>query len=50
MKTIFNLICVAYATILRTLIVKAIDDPNSEVDEFVLERLDALFNYKQTEK
>ncbi len=34
-----------YATILRELIVKAIDNPDSEVDEFVLMLLDRLFGY-----
>lgn len=34
-----------YKTILRELIVKAIDNPNSEVDDFVLALLDRLFDY-----
>lgn len=34
-----------YRTILRELIVKAIDNPDSEVDEFVLSLLDKLFEY-----
>ena len=34
-----------YATILRELVFKAIDNPDSEVDEFVLTLLDRLFGY-----
>lgn len=34
-----------YKTILRELIVKAIDNPDSEVDEFILAMLDRLFDY-----
>lgn len=34
-----------YRTILRDLIKEAIDNPNSEVDEFVLDMLDRLFRY-----
>ncbi|KKM83915.1 hypothetical protein LCGC14_1304480 [marine sediment metagenome] len=34
-----------YATILRELVFNAIDNPDSEVDEFVLKLLDRLFDY-----
>jgi len=34
-----------YKTILRQLIMEAIDNPDSEVDEFVLSLLDKLFDY-----
>jgi len=34
-----------YATILRPLVLNAIDNPDSEIDEFVMARLDDLFNY-----
>ena len=34
-----------YRTILRDLILKAIDNPDSEVDDFVLKMLDNLFEY-----
>ena len=49
MKAILRIIEFAYATILRKLVVKAIDDPESEVDDFILELLDRLFNYKQND-
>jgi len=47
MKAIYVIICYAYKTILRDLVKKAIDDPDSEVDEFVLSLLDKLFDYKE---
>ena len=34
-----------YKTILRDLVAQAIDNPNSEVDEFVMKMLDRLFDY-----
>lgn len=34
-----------YRTVLRELIVNAIDNPNSEVDEFFLKLLDNIFEY-----
>jgi len=47
MKTIYRIICYAYSVVLRDLVKKAIDDPDSEVDEFVLSLLDKLFDYKE---
>ena len=41
----FSLIKFAYKTILRDLVFKAIDNPDSEVDEFVMKMLDRLFDY-----
>jgi len=34
-----------YKTILRDLIVQAIDNPDSDIDEFVIKLLDRLFDY-----
>ncbi len=34
-----------YKTILRDLVANAIDNPDSEVDEFVMQMLDNLFGY-----
>jgi len=34
-----------YRTILRDLIISAIDNPDSDVDDFVLRLLDRLFDY-----
>ena len=45
MKALYALIKLAYATILRKLVLKAIDDPNSEVDDIVMGVLDRLFDY-----
>ena len=35
----------AYSTILRELLINAIDNPDSEVDEFIVAMLDRLFDY-----
>ena len=45
MVKVFFIIKIVYKTILRDLIIKAIDDPDSEVDDFVLALLDRLFDY-----
>ena len=45
MKAIYALVKLAYATILRKLVLKAIDDPDSEVDDVVMGILDRLFGY-----
>lgn len=50
MKAIFKIICMVYATILRPLVLKAIDNPDSEIDDFVMARLDDLFNYGEDDK
>ncbi len=34
-----------YKTVLRDLIVKAIDNPDSDIDEFVIKMLDRIFDY-----
>lgn len=39
------LIKFAYKAILRDLLIKAIDNPDSEVDEFIVAMLDRLFEY-----
>ena len=52
MKTfaIWSLIKFAYKSILRPLVFKAIDDPDSEIDDFVMRILDNLFEYDGTDK
>ena len=37
---------VAYAKILRDLIIKKIDDPDSNIDESIIEIFDLVFEYK----
>ncbi len=44
---IWKLIKYAYGLILRPLVLKAIDDPESEVDDFVMRLLDNLFEYEK---
>jgi len=42
---IYKLVCMAYREVLRDLLKKAINDPNEEWDDVVLEVMDKLFNY-----
>ena len=44
---IYRLACMAYASILRDLLKKAIDDPENDWDDAVLHVLDNLFDYSQ---
>lgn len=46
MLKVYSLLKLAYTTILRDLVVKAIDNPDSEVDDFVLKMLDKLFDHQ----
>ena len=47
MKALYAILCFAYKSVLRDLVLKAIDDPDSEVDDLILEILDRLFDYKE---
>lgn len=49
MKTfaIWTLIKFTYKTLLRPLVFKAIDNPDSEIDDFAMRILDNLFEYKE---
>lgn len=42
---IWKIIKMVYKVILRPLVLKAIDDPESDVDDFVMELLDRIFDY-----
>lgn len=44
-KGIWTLAKLAYATVLRPLLKKAIDDPDADWDDAVLKVLDAIFEY-----
>lgn len=44
---IYEILCMAYAVILRSLLIKAIDDPNEDWDDLVLNLCDTLFNYTE---
>ena len=44
-KGLWKLAKLAYATVLRDLLVKAIDDPEKEWDDAVLRVLDSIFEY-----
>lgn len=45
MRRWFGLLGVAYATILRPLVAEKVKDSSSEIDDFILEMLDKLFDY-----
>ena len=47
-KGIWTIVKLVYKTILRPLVFKAIDDPDSEVDDFVLALLDRIFDYNNS--
>jgi hypothetical protein len=46
-NAIFKIMSMAYAMILRNLLIKAIDDPEEEWDDHVLLMCDTLFGYKE---
>jgi len=48
-RAIWRIIKLVYASILRKLVVKAIDDPDSEIDDLALEILDRIFEYDGNE-
>ena len=43
---LYKVLCMAYAQALRALVIKAIDDPDSEIDDIALKIMDSLFNYE----
>lgn len=45
-KGLYEVLCLVYATMLRPLLVKAIDDPDEEWDDILLAAVDRFFNYK----
>lgn len=44
-KGLWTLIKVAYAQVIRAALIKAIDNPDSEIDDIVVAALDRLFDY-----
>jgi hypothetical protein len=44
-NALYRLTCFAYSTILRSVLQKAIDDPEEEWDELVIEICDRIFEY-----
>lgn len=43
---LYKALCMAYEQFLRELVRKAIDDPDSEIDDVAMSILDRLFNYQ----
>jgi len=44
-KMLFAIVCNAYASGIRPLVVKSIEDPNTDWDDVALGILDRIFNY-----
>jgi len=44
---LYKALCMAYDNVLRDLVKKAIDDPESEMDDVAMMVLDKLFNYEE---
>jgi len=44
-ESLWKIIKMVYSVILRPLVLKAIDDPDSQVDDFVIRLLDNLFEF-----
>ncbi|GAI86249.1 unnamed protein product [marine sediment metagenome] len=45
-RGLWTIIKMIYKIILRPLVLKAIDDPESDIDDFVMEVLDRIFEYE----
>lgn len=43
--TIYRMVCQLYADLLREILLKAVDDPNSDWDDFLMSLADKLFGY-----
>ena len=44
---VLNVVSVLYKMVLRSLLIKAIEDPDTEWDEFLIDFLDKLFGYEE---
>lgn len=44
-RIIYGVVCQVYATVLRPVLKRAIDNPDEEWDELVMSMVDGLFNY-----
>jgi len=42
---LYKMLCMAYSQFLSPLVKKAIDDPDSEIDDIAMSILDKLFNF-----
>lgn len=45
-KSLYLVLCFAYKTVIRPILLKAIDDPNSDWDDITMDVIDSIFNYK----
>lgn len=44
-NTVFSVIKLLYSTVLRPLLVNAVNDPDAEWDDFILAMVDRVFDY-----
>jgi len=44
---LYKIVCMAYGQVLRPLLKKAVDDPESDHDEVIMSILDNLFGYHE---
>lgn len=49
-KSLFRIACLAYSLVIRSIIQKAIADPNTDFDDIALGILDKIFDYKPAQK
>jgi len=47
-QDLYDILCLLYAKVLRDLVKQAVDNPDSEVDEFIMSLLDKLFSYTES--
>ena len=45
-KQLYLVLCFAYAKSLRPILLKAIDDPDTDWDDVAMDIIDSIFNYK----
>ena len=45
-KQLYLVLCFAYAKALRPILLKAIDDPDTDWDNVAMDIIDSIFNYK----
>lgn len=43
---LYKALCMVYSSALRKLVLKAIDDPDSEIDDIAMKVMDSLFDYE----
>jgi len=47
-QSLYNLICLTYASLIRPLLKRAVDNPDEDWDDILMQLVDGLFNFKET--